>query len=96
MNKFKWINIFIRDIFLSFTIIGLNWILNYGSWFAALLMGMQIVMVTWHLHDFIKLNRRINNGIYRPLGDILNSNGSFRDYIQQDKESGVEGYFGRD
>tara|TARA_R100000750_G_C2328019_1_gene89024 strand:+ start:348 stop:644 length:297 start_codon:yes stop_codon:yes gene_type:complete len=92
-EKFVWINIFVRDIFIAAAIMGINYLLNFKSFFAAMLIGMQMVLVTWHLHDFIKLNRRLNNG---SIGLDSNNSSSVRDIrniLQQNKETEYERNF---
>lgn len=96
MRNFKWINIFIRDILLVAVIFWINHTLNYRSFVAAMLVGMMVVLVTWHLSDFIKLNRRLSNGVYGSDGNISSSDGVVYNSLQQDKESGTKRYARRD
>ena len=67
MEKFKWINIFIRDILLTLCILGVNYILYFRSWFAACATGMVIVLTTWHLSDLLKERRRLNGRHIRSI-----------------------------
>ena len=55
----KWINIFLRDMFLAIVISWVNYKVDFQSWWVAFLMGALFVLVTWHLNDYIKLHKRI-------------------------------------
>ena len=57
MYKFQWINIFIRDTLLSLVIAWINWRLDYKLWVGGLLAGMMVVLVSWHLSDFLAERR---------------------------------------
>ena len=96
MNNFSWINLFVRDILLSLVICWINHTLDYQSWVAASLAGMMFVLVTWHLNDLIKSKRRLSDGICRRDGNSDSSIGNIRNNLQQNKEPGIERYFGRD
>jgi len=63
-SKFQWINIFLRDALLAVVIVWINSTLDYESWFAACLAGMIIVLTTWHLNEFIKINGGLKNGLH--------------------------------
>jgi len=58
-ESYRWINIFIRDLLLFFVILYVNYAVSYESWWAACLMGMQIVLMTWHLSDLLIRKRRV-------------------------------------
>lgn len=60
--EIRWINIFIRDVFLAFVVGYLNYANNFRSWFAALLAGMLIVWVSWQISDYIR-ERRIQHAL---------------------------------
>jgi len=81
MKKVQWINIFVRDGLLAAVVVWINWTLSYNSWFAAFLMGMIVVMTTWHLSDLIKLNRSLN-GLNGHTSNDFSSAGDFYNRIQ--------------
>jgi len=58
-QNLRWINIFIRDILITFLLTWVNYQVNFKSWWVACLIGMQIVLVTWHLSDFLENKRSI-------------------------------------
>jgi len=60
-KKWRWINIFVRDLILSGLLIWANFTLDFQSWFAACVMGMILVLMAWHLQDLIK-ERRLDYG----------------------------------
>ena len=53
MKSFQWINIFVRDILITFVIAYMNWVLEYKLWIGGMLMGMMIVLISWHFSDFM-------------------------------------------
>jgi hypothetical protein len=62
----KWINIFVRDFLLIFTMFGLQYMTRFNSKTIFLIMGMMIVWMTWQLSDLIseiKFNRAVNNDL---------------------------------
>ena len=61
LGKFRWINLFIRDFLLSAVIFWINITLNYRSFVGAMLVGMMVVLVTWHLNDLIKSTRGLGD-----------------------------------
>ena len=81
MSKFKWTNIFIRDLLLSAVIFWINYTLNYKSFVGAMLVGMMVVLVTWHLNDLIKSVGGLN-GIYGQCFSADNIAGNIPDDIQ--------------
>ena len=83
MDKFKWINIFVRDLILSGIIVWMNYVLEYQSWFAAALAGMIIVQTSWHLNDLLKEKRGLSNGFHRLHGDDTSSVGDIHNSLQQ-------------
>lgn len=57
-EKFRWINIFVRDILLILIMLYVNWYVSYESWWAAFILGMLLILITWHLSDLILKYRR--------------------------------------
>ena len=96
LNKYKWTNIFVRDILLILVVIWINEALDYNSWFAAVLVGMMIVLVTWHLNDLLKEKRRLDDGIYRHDDSLTCPSGLIHNNLQQDTAPEHEGYTGGD
>jgi len=80
--NWKWINIFLRDLFLSAALLGMNFLLNYQSWFAAWLLGMQMVLMAWHLHDFIKLNKELDDATIRHTNNSRDFTRNIRNVLQ--------------
>ena len=81
MNKFRWMNLFIRDFLLSGVIFWINATLDYQSFVGAMLVGMMVVLVTWHLSDLIKSVGGLN-GIYRHTPSNSDIAGTIPDDIQ--------------
>ena len=59
MKRFRWIIRFIGDIFLTFTVILLQYITNFNSKFVFMITGMLVVWISWHFSDFINSRKRI-------------------------------------
>jgi len=53
MKSFQWINIFVRDLLITFVIAYMNWVLEYKLWIGGMLMGMMVVLISWHFSDFM-------------------------------------------
>ena len=94
--KYKWQNIFARDMFLIVVIVWINETLDYNSWFAAVLVGMMIVLVSWHFSDLMKEKRRLDNSIHRYNGNGECPTGIVYNSIQQNKEPELERHIGGD
>jgi len=63
-EKFKWINIFVRDMLLILVVGGLQILTNFQSKVVFLITGMLMVFVTWHFTDLlraIKLKKGLAN-----------------------------------
>ena len=58
-RKWRWINIFARDTILILLMLYVNYRVSFQSWFAACIMGMLIVLLTWHFTDFLNYRRNI-------------------------------------
>jgi len=56
-KEFSWLNLFLRDIFLVFVILGIHYLTNYNSKIAFLITGMMVVWVTWHFTDFMNYQK---------------------------------------
>jgi hypothetical protein len=52
--RFKWINIFIRDILLILVISVVNYVVHYSSWWVAFLTGALVVLTSWQFSDMLK------------------------------------------
>ena len=62
LRELKWLNIFIRDVFLILVVGGLHYMTNFNSKTVWLITGMLLVYVSWQLSDYIKHKRRLTNG----------------------------------
>jgi hypothetical protein len=56
-KEVKWFNLFLRDLFLIFVIVYLQWKTNFNSKTVFLITGMLVVWVTWQLNDYIKYKK---------------------------------------
>jgi len=49
--KLKWLNIFLRDMFLIIVVEILNFKVNFESWWLAFLLGALFVLISWHFEE---------------------------------------------
>jgi len=52
----RWLNIFIRDIFLVGVMAFVVWRNGFWGWIS-FLCGMLVVWISWHLSDYLKYKR---------------------------------------
>ena len=58
-RRFRWINIFVRDFCLAILIFYVNYKAHYNSFWAALLLGSIVVLMAWHISDYLKTKRKV-------------------------------------
>ncbi len=63
-KEFRWLNIFIRDLFLVVVLFGLFYMTNFQSKVVFLIAGMLIVWITWQFSDYLNYLKlkQIENG----------------------------------
>ena len=62
----RWLNIFIRDIFLIVAVLGIHFLTEFKSRSAFLVTGMLLILISWQLSSLmneIKINSRMQNGL---------------------------------
>lgn len=59
MSKFKWINIFLRDILLVIIIFVVQYWTHFQSTAVFFISGMLFVWITWQLNDFLTERKRL-------------------------------------
>ena len=57
MSRFKWINIFVRDILIILVIGFMQIKTNFNSKSLFLITGMMLVIIVWQLNDYLKQKR---------------------------------------
>jgi len=56
----RWLNIFLRDVFLVAVMIYVNYITHFRSWWGGFIIGMLFVWISWQLTDYLKWIRSKN------------------------------------
>ena len=59
MKDWRWINVFARDAILAALVVWVNFKVDYRSWWAAFILGMIVVLISWHFSEFIEEKRRL-------------------------------------
>ena len=49
--NWRWVNIFVRDMFLIVVVEILNFMVNFESWWLAFLLGAMFVLISWHFEE---------------------------------------------
>ena len=58
----RWFNIFIRDALLVMVMIFVNYLNNARSWWVGFITGALVVLLTWHLADYLNYIK-LENGL---------------------------------
>lgn len=58
-RKFRWINLFVRDILLILVIGALQTITHFKSTFIFFITGMLLVYICWQISDMVDENKRL-------------------------------------
>ena len=58
-KELRWLNLFLRDLFLVFVIAYLQYATHFRSKTVFLITGMLIVWITWQLNDYLISKKRI-------------------------------------
>ena len=62
IERYKWFNLFVRDILLIVVVGFLQWWTRYNSKVIFFISGMLLVWITWQLSDLLNYRRKVVDG----------------------------------